>query len=126
MAEHSQRIWKRAGCAGIVIAAGVTVGLSVHHEVGLTAAILAPGQLEGQTASYWQQECIYHALRAEVPKGAAVYITSPTATPYNQRLSELSTPWAVLEMNRADARWTLSLVPVRGHCEGLELEVHRL
>jgi hypothetical protein len=126
MARYSQRHWKRLGCAGIAVAAGVTVGLSVHHEVQLTAALVNPGQIAGQTASYRQQQCIFLAIRSEVPKGATAYITSQYALPPTERLSELSTPWVVLTDNPAAARWTLSLVSAPGHCGGLELEVHRL
>lgn len=124
MAEHSKPTWKRIGCAGMASAAAVTMGLSVHHEVQLTATFLAPGQTALQTSLYRQQQCIYRAVRDEVPKGATVYITSPPNAVPTERLSEVSTLWAVLEANPAAARWMLSLVPASGHCGGQEVEVH--
>jgi hypothetical protein len=125
MGERLPRAARRAGAAGIVAAAALTVGLSVHHEAQLTAAALTPQQIADQTAAYRQEECLYHAIRSQVPEGAAVYITSPPAAPPTERLSELSTLWAVLEAKPAAARWTLSLVTARGHCGGVALEVHR-
>lgn len=126
MGERLQRAGKRADAAWIAAAAAVTLGLSVHHEVQLTAAVLTPGQIASQTAAYRQEECLYRAIRSEVPKGADVYITSASAAPSTERLSELSTLWAGLKPNRAGARWTLTLVSARGHCDGVALEVHRL
>jgi hypothetical protein len=126
MGERLQRAGKRADAAWIAAAAVVALGLSVHHEVQLTAAALTPGQITSQTAAYRQEECLYRAIRSQVPKGAAVYITSPPAAPPTERLSELSTLWADLKANRAAARWTLTLVSARGHCDGEALEVRRI
>lgn len=125
MVERSQRNRKRIGCAGMAAAAALTVGLSVHHEIQLTAGLLAPGQVALQTGLYRQQQCIYQAVRDDVPKGAAVYITSPPLAVPTERLSEVSTLWAVLEAKPAAARWRLSLVPAPGHCGGSEVEAHR-
>lgn len=124
MGERSGRAGKRIGCAAIVAAAGVALGLSVHHDVQFTASVTKPQWIAEQTASLQQEECIYRAIRAQVPKGAAVYVTSSRAEP-TQRLAELSTLWAVPQANIANAQWRLSLVPARGHCSGLALEVRR-
>jgi hypothetical protein len=126
MGQRSGRTAERIGVAGIVAAAAVTVGLSIHHELQLKAAALAPAQVSYETAVYQQEECLYRAIRSAVPRGAAVYITSRPSSPASEQLSELSTLWAVLEARRAAARWTFSLVPAPGHCGGVELEVHRL
>lgn len=125
MGERSWRAGKRIGCAAIVTAAGVALGLSVHHDVQLTTSVMTPQSISEQTAELQQEECIYHAIRAQVPKGAAVYVTSPDLFA-TQRLAELSTLWAVPQANIANARWRLSLVPARGHCSGLALEVRRI
>jgi hypothetical protein len=124
MGERSGRAGKRIGCAAIVAAAGVALALSVHHDAQLTASVTTPQWIAEQTVSLRQEECIYQAIRAQVPKGAAVYVTSPDFHP-TQRLAELSTLWAVPQANIATARWRLSLVPARGHCSGLALEVRR-
>jgi hypothetical protein len=124
MGERSGGAGKRIGCAAIVTAAGVALALIVHHDVQFTASVTTPQWIAEQTAKLRQEECIYRAIRAQVPRGAAVYVTSPEFQP-TQRLAELSTLWAVPQANIADARWRLSLVPARGHCSGLELEVRR-
>src|SRR5271157_3350553 len=124
MDERSRHVGKRVGCAGIVSAAVVTLGLSVHHDLQITAAALGPASIRYQTATFRQEECLYHALRSEVPKGATVYVYSPKYS-HTQRLAELSTLWAVPQANLATARWRLSIVPAHGHCSGLALEVCR-
>ncbi len=125
MGERSEQIGKRIGCAAIVAAAAVTLGLSVHHDVQFTAMVTTPKWIAEQTAKLRQEECIYHAIRAQVPKGAAVYVNSPDFHP-TQRLAELSTLWAVPQASLATAQWRLSLVPAHGHCGGLALEVRRI
>ncbi len=125
MGERSRRIGKCIGCAAIVSAAVVTLGLSVHHDLQITGAALRPATIRHQTALFRQEECLYRAIRSEVPKGAAVYVNSPHWT-HTQRLAELSTLWAVPQPSLATAQWKLSLVPARGHCFGLALEVSRV
>lgn len=125
MDERSQQIGKRLGCAAIVAAAAVTLGLSVHHDMRFTASVTSPKWIAEQTAMLRQEECIYRAIRSKVPKGAAVYVNSPNYKP-TQRLAELSTLWAVPQEDPATAQWRLSLVPAHGHCGGLALEVRRI
>jgi hypothetical protein len=124
MSERSRKVAKRIGCIAIASAAAVTIGLSVHHDLQITATVLRPAAVRLQTAVFRQEECLYHAIRSEVPKGATVYVNSPRWQ-YTQRLAELSTPWAVPQPTLATARWQLSLVPAAGHCSGLALEVRR-
>jgi hypothetical protein len=126
MGQGTGRMGERIGVAGIVAAAAVTMGLSIHHELQLRAAALAPAQVTYETAVYQQEECLYRAIRSAVPRGAAVYITSRPSSPTSEQLSELSTLWAVLKAHRAAASWTFSLVSVPGHCGGVELKVHRI
>jgi hypothetical protein len=119
-----RRVVKIIGCAAIAAAAAVTLGLSVRHGVLITAA--SPSWVNGTTAAYQQEECIYHAIRRELPQGATVYISAPAASWRNApRLVELSTLWAVPQLTPATARWTLTLVPEPGHCSGLALEARR-
>jgi hypothetical protein len=124
MDERSSRVVKGIACAGIVSAAAVTLGLSVHHDAQITAAALAPASIKQQTFLFRQEECLYHAIRRELPKGATVYVTNPSWE-HTQRLAELSTLWAAPQPSLATAQYRLILVPARGHCSGLALEVHR-
>lgn len=144
MNGHSGRLGKRIACAVIVIAAGVGLGLSVHHDLQFTASVTTAKFITQQDAKMAQEQCIYNAIRLKVPKGATVYTVAPRFQP-TQRLAELSTLWAVPVANIADAQYRLSLVtshgttagpsfpvtraaadPAKGQCSGLTLKVHRL
>jgi hypothetical protein len=126
-----RRLGKRIGCALIAAAAGVTLGFSVHHGLQTTSLFVRPRAIRRAVVEDRQEECIYRAIRAELPKGADVYINDPL---HVQRLAELSTLWAVPQVDRANARWTIALVSsspndpgsrLRWHCYGLALEVRR-
>jgi hypothetical protein len=130
-AAARRRVGRRAGCAVIAVAAGATLGLSVHHGVQTTTALLRPRAIRSSLVADRQEECIYRGIRSELPRGAAVYIDDLV---HIQRLAELSTLWAVPQPSRATARWTIALVPssslargsrVQWHCYGLALEVQR-
>jgi hypothetical protein len=125
MGERPKQITKRIVCAAIVAAAAVTLGLSVHHDAQFTSKVTASTFIGDQTAALRQEECIYNAIRSQVPKGAPVYVDGP-GWAHAQRVAELSTLWAVPQASLATAQWRLSLVPARGHCGGLVLEVRRL
>jgi hypothetical protein len=143
MSGRSERVGKRTGLAAIMVAAGVGLGLSVHHDVQLTRSVTTTTFVAQTNTQMRQEECIYSAIRLLVPKGATVYVTAPQFQP-TQRLAELSTLWAVPEANIDDARYRLSLVapkgqrlfpypltaaaldPAKGQCAGLTLEVRRL
>lgn len=143
MSGRSERAGKRIGCAAIVVAAGVGLGLSVHHDVQLTGSVTTAKYIARANAALHQGECVYDAIRLKVPKGATVYVTDPRSAQAD-RLVEWSTPWAVPETDISDARYQLTLVPAHGHrivpfpltsaapdpakgqCEGLTLEVRRL
>jgi hypothetical protein len=121
----------RIGCAVIVFTAAVALGFSVHHGLQTTTAFLRPASIRSAVVADRQEECIYRAIRSELPKGAAVYINDPV---HVQRLAELSTLWAVPRPSTATARWTIALVPVsslgpgsrvRWRCYGLALEARR-
>jgi hypothetical protein len=124
MGARLKRVGKRIGCVGIVSAAAVALGLSVHHDLQFTAGFVTPRQISSHAAGLRWEECIYQAIRSRVPEGAAVYPSGPTWA-LTLRLAELSTPWAVPQASPATARWILSLAPVHGPCAGLELEVRR-
>jgi hypothetical protein len=126
-----RRVDKRVGCALIVSAAAMALGFSVHHDLQTTGAFLRPGSIRSAVVADRREQCIYRAIRSELPRGAAVYINDPV---HVQRLSELSTLWAVPQVSPATARWTISLVPssslgpgsdARSRCYGLALEVRR-
>jgi hypothetical protein len=124
MGERSRRVGKGIACVAVVSVAAVTLGLGVHHELQFTAADQRPATVTDQTASFRQEECLYHAIRSKVPKGATVYVNSPDWR-QTQRLAELSTLWAVPQASLATAQYRLSLVPAHGSCFGLTLEVRR-
>jgi hypothetical protein len=143
MSGRSDRVAKRIGCAAIVAAAGVGLGLSVHHDVQFTSSVTTTKYVTQSDGQLRQEECVYDAIRLLVPKGATVYVTARQFQP-TQRLAELSTLWAVPEANIADAQYQLSLIgphgqfvypypltdaapdPAKGQCEGMALEVRRL
>jgi hypothetical protein len=131
VAAARRHLARRIGCALIVATASVALGLSVHHGLQTTTALLRPRAIRGSVVADRQEECIYHGIRADLPKGAAVYINDQV---HIQRLAELSTLWAVPQRRRATARWTIALVPdsphgpgshLRWRCYGLALEVRR-
>jgi len=116
---------RRIGCAAIIVAAAVPLGLSVHHELQATAAFLRPASVERAAVADRQEECIYRTIRSDLPRGAAVYIDDPV---HVQRLAELSTLWAVPQPGPATAQWTISLARDfhrPGDCFGLVLVVRR-
>ena len=143
MSGRSERAGKRIGCAAIVVAAGVGLGLSVHHDVQFTGSVTTAKFIAGVNAQQRQAECVFDAIRLEVPEGATVYVTDTLSEPVDH-LVEWSTPWAVPELDIADAQYQLTLVPppgrrlfpfpltraapdpAKGQCEGLTLEVRRL
>jgi hypothetical protein len=122
---------RRISCAVIVAAAGVALGFSVHHGLQTSSAFLRPASIRSAVVADRREDCIYRAIRSELPRGAAVYINDPV---HVQRLTELSTLWAVPQVSPATARWAISLVPssslgpgsdARSRCYGLALEVRR-
>jgi hypothetical protein len=125
------QVARRIGCAVIVSAAGVALGFSVHHGLQTTTAFLRPRSIRQAVVADQREDCIYRAIRSELPRGAAVYVDDPV---HVQRLTELSTLWAVPQVSPATARWTIALVPssslgpgsdARSRCYGLALEVRR-
>ncbi len=145
MSGRSERAGKRIGCAAIVAAAGVGLGLSVHHDVQFTGSVTTAKFIVGVNAQLRQGECIFDAIRLKVPKGATVYVTDPRSGQVGDHMVEWSTPWAVPVADIADAQYRLTLVPphgrrlvfpfpltraapdpAKGQCEGLTLEVRRL
>ena len=140
MSGRSERAGKRIACAAIVAAAAVGLGLSVHHDVQLTDYVTAPKFAAGANLQLRQAECVFDAIRQNVPEGATVYIANH-GQPLDHMV-EWSTPWAVPDI--ADAQYRLTLAPTRGHrlfpfpltkaapdpakglCAGLTVEVSRL
>jgi hypothetical protein len=119
------RVGKLVGCAAIVVAGVVTLGLIVHHGVQFTASVTSQKYTAYSKALMRQEQCIYSTIRTRLPEGATIY-TDGQYWEYVQRLDELSTTWAVPEAKRADAQWRVTLVPAHGQCGGLKLEVARI
>jgi hypothetical protein len=121
----------------------VGLGLSVHHDVQFTGSVTTAKFIAGANAQLRQGQCVFDAIRLEVPEGATVYVT-PTLSEPVDHLVEWSTPWAVPELGIAGSQYQLTLVPppgrrlfpfpltraapdpAKGQCEGLTLEVRRL
>ena len=118
-------VGKLVGCAAIVVAAIVTLGLSVHHGAQFTASVTTQKYVSHSKDLMRQEQCIYSAIRSRLPEGATIY-TAGQFWEYVQRLDELSTPWAVPQAVRANAQWRVTLVPAHGQCDGLKLKVTRI
>jgi hypothetical protein len=118
-------VGKLVGCAAIVVAAIVTLGVSVHSEVQFTASVTTQKYMAHSKDLMRQEQCIYSAIRSRLPTGATIY-TDGQFWEYVQRLDELSTTWALPQANRADAQWRVTLVPAHGQCGGLALKVNRI
>jgi hypothetical protein len=125
MSVRSKQVVKLVGCAAIAVASAVMLGLSVHHDMTFTAAATTPKSIAANHAAMRREECIYDTIRADVPKGARIYTTNQR-WPFMQRLDELSTLWAVPQVNRADAQYDLTLVNAHGHCDGIAVKVRRI
>ncbi len=69
MSGRSERAGKRIGCAAIVVAAGVGLGLSVHHDVQFTHYVTTTKFIAGVNAQQRQAECVFDAIRLKVPEG---------------------------------------------------------
>jgi hypothetical protein len=124
MRERAKRIGKRVGCAGIVSAAVVTLGLSVHHGVQFTSRFVTKDDISYQRACLDWTETVFREIRAEVPEGATVYGRGPSYS-LTIRLAELATPWAVPQPSPATAAWRLFYVPVQHVCTGEAVEARR-
>jgi hypothetical protein len=99
------------------------LGLGVHHQFQETAASLSKYSVKLAAANDRQEQCIYDAIRAKLPKGAPIYV--PDYAHGNEvRANDLATLWAVPQARITTAKWVVSLV--RGkECDGLRLKVHR-
>lgn len=128
MGDRPKRTGKRIGGAGILAIAAVSLGLSVRHGVQFTANFVAPANIQSSAISTRQLECVFQAIRKQVPEGVTAYVHGPTHT-LTWRMAELSTPWLVpQEASPPTAPWRLSLVYVSPHsqCHGLALKVQHL
>jgi transketolase C-terminal domain/subunit len=128
MGDRAKRFGKRVGCAGILAAAVVSLGLSVRHGVAFTSNFRSPANVRAWTINIRQEECIYQAIRKQVPEGVTAYVHGPTH-PLTWKMATMSTPWLVpQEASPPTALWRLSLVHVLPHtqCDGLALKVQHL
>jgi hypothetical protein len=102
------RASKVVACAAIAGIGGAAFGLYINHLVMVSDKIRSPAAQALDSAAYRQEVCFFRAIREDVPRGAAVYVQSPSQ-PHTQRLSEYSTGWAVPKKYRADAQWVVSI-----------------
>jgi hypothetical protein len=120
-----RRSAKSVVCAVIIAVAAVTCGWKAHDDFTTTAKLLAPRAMAASSLSDRGWECLYRSIRADVPKGAVVYISPDVGELDFQRLGELSTPWATPVSSSSGARLSLriSAVPRHRDCAGMKLRV---
>jgi hypothetical protein len=92
-----------------------------------TAVSLIASQQNSSALSTWskfdaQQQCLRTAITREVPQGTRFYIPSDQGEWHTGELAELSIPWATPVVSRAQATYTLAIVP-GSQCEGESLQV---
>jgi hypothetical protein len=97
-----------AACAAIACIGGTVLGLSVSHLLQFDGKFLARAVVARARDAYRQELCLLHAIRTDVPRGAGVYLGGNDVA-HTQRLAELSTLWAVPELNWRAARWALTI-----------------
>jgi hypothetical protein len=115
---------KILGCAAVCCISAAALGLMVHHGLGDTYSYLSGHSLKANARNDRQEECIYHAIRSRLPKGAAIYVPN-YAYGDEVRANDLATLWAVPQSGPATAQWVVSLT--RGtECEGLTLRIRHL
>lgn len=102
------RASKIAACAAIAGIGGAAFGFSIHHLIQLSDQMQRPAALTQAYGTYRQELCFFHAIRSDVPEGAAVYVNSSNLS-HSQRLAEWSTLWAVPKKHEAAAQWVLSI-----------------
>ena len=68
--DAGRHVGRRVGCAFIVCAAAVMLGLSVQHGLEVNAAALSPASIRTWTSFDREEECIYRAIRSDLPEGA--------------------------------------------------------
>lgn len=117
-------VGNRVGCAAIVSAAAVMLGLSVHHGVQDTTADFSRPAIKKADAHYRLEECTYRAIRSELPEGATVFVAH-----YGHgkavRLVDLETLWTVPQTSAATAQWVLSAGPGRPCSQRALVTQHR-
>jgi hypothetical protein len=114
---------KIAACAVIAAVAAVTIGLSVRQDLRATAGYVRPVSAGFAVLQAERISCLYHLIRHDLPRNARVYIDS-TNVNHIQRLSELSTPWALPQPTAATAQWEIDIV--HGDCYKIGLKVRHL
>jgi hypothetical protein len=102
------RASKVVACAAIAGIGGAAFGLYVNHLVVVSDKIRSPAARALDFATYRQEVCLFRAIRKDVPRGAAVYVESPSQA-HTQRLAEYSTGWAVPKQYRAEAQFVLTI-----------------
>jgi hypothetical protein len=102
------RASKIAACAAIAGIGGAAFGFGINRLVQLSDQMQSPAALTVTYGTYRQELCLFHAIRSDVPEGAAVYVIGPDPS-HSQRLAEWSTAWAVPKEHEAAARWVLTI-----------------
>jgi hypothetical protein len=95
-------------CAAIAGIGGSVLGVGVSHLVQFDTKFLAQSVAAQNEGTYRQELCFFRAIRADVPRGAGVYLAGNNVV-HTQRLAELSTLWATPEVHRSAAEWVVTI-----------------
>ncbi len=121
-----RRAIKSIVCAAIIAVAGVACGWKAYTDLSITANLLRSRSVADSNLNNGAWQCIYRSIRAAVPEGSRVYININTSDAlFLQRLTEMTTPWAMPVPRMSGARLVLSIsrAPGDDYCSGLELGV---
>jgi len=113
-----------AGCVLVLVASVMLV----HEAVSGVKSIA--NQQTASVVSRWakfdaQQQCLRDAITRGVPRGSHFYISQGQQSFIAGQLAELSIPWATPVASRAQASYTLAIVP-GSQCEGMSLTVQAI
>lgn len=103
-----RRAAKGLACAVIFSVSAVMLGLTVKH--GLQGVATQDSQVAISQARRGDrlEECTYRAIRAQLPRGASVYVAGYWLG-NEARLTDLETLWTVPQVDQAKAQWILAV-----------------
>ncbi|MBV8301763.1 MAG: hypothetical protein JOY68_07555 [Candidatus Dormibacteraeota bacterium] len=107
------------GLAGVAVAcaAASLAGAALWHTAAVHSLLATPGVLALENSEYTLFQCRELQLRAEVPRGAKVYIAAGPALEV-QRAAEFMSGWALLVVDEARAEYVVEPGPSGHGCDG--------
>ena len=113
----------------IVVTVAVVLVAAAHSAVRTTSALAGPVAGRSWSVLYEQQACLRAALRRSLPRGAEVYLKTPTVGLEDDLIfgAVLLTPWAH-PTTAAAAHWTVSIriEGAAGSCQGVGVRVRKV